>query len=70
MQFRRNYKTQMVDRRRSPDFSQITGYVPKSLATEFKVACTRLEVSHSDVMETLIAQWLQDLETKRDILSK
>jgi len=71
MTTRHSYKnSEMVDKRRSPDFSQITGYVPKSLATEFRVACTRLEISQSDVMEKLITQWLQDLEVKKDIHDK
>ncbi|WP_414529523.1 hypothetical protein [Nodularia chucula] len=56
----------MVDKRRSPDFSQITGYVPKPLATEFRVACTRLGVSQSDVMENLLRKWLEELENQNN----
>lgn len=56
---------EMVDRRRSPNFSQITGYVPKPLATEFKVACTRLGASQSDVIEKLITKWLEELSQEK-----
>lgn len=56
---------EMVDKRRSPNFSQITGYVPKPLATEFRVACTRLDASQSDVIEKLIRQWLEELNQEK-----
>ena len=61
---------EMVDRRRSPDFSQITGYIPKPLATDFRVACTRLEVAQSDVIEELIRKWLQELENQQNVQEK
>lgn len=57
-------KFEMVDRRRSKDFSQVTGYIAKELAIEFKVACTRDSVSQSDVLEMLVKEWLEKREKK------
>jgi len=48
-----------ASRRADPDYSQVSGYVPKKLALEFKVACTRAELSQSEALEQAIALWIE-----------
>jgi hypothetical protein len=49
---------EVASKRDDPNFQQLSGHVPKEMATEFKVACTRKGVSHSDGLEQAIALWL------------
>lgn len=48
-----------ASRRADPGFSQVSGYVPKELALDFKVACTRAELSQSEALEQALALWIQ-----------
>lgn len=54
-----------ASRRADPGFSQVSGYVKKDLALEFKVACTRAEVSQSEALEAAIALWLQQQNSSK-----
>lgn len=58
-----NKLLEMVDRRKSPDFTQITGYVKKQIAAEFRGLCAKYDLSHSDVIEELVEQWVQKVAT-------
>jgi len=58
-----NKLIEMVDRRKSPDFTQITGYVKKQIAAEFRGLCAKYDLSHSDVIEELVEQWVQKVAT-------
>jgi hypothetical protein len=49
---------EVASKRDDPNYQQVSGHIPKEMATEFKVACTRREVSHSDGLEQAIALWL------------
>ncbi|MDP8963692.1 MAG: hypothetical protein M3O33_06840 [Cyanobacteriota bacterium] len=49
---------EVASKRDDPNYQQISGHIPKEMATEFKVACTRKGVSHSDGLEQAIALWL------------
>lgn len=49
---------EVASKRDDPDYQQISGHIPKELATEFKIACTRNGVSHSDGLEQAITIWL------------
>ncbi|AKG20269.1 ribbon-helix-helix protein, CopG family [Calothrix sp. 336/3] len=48
----------MTDRRRSDDYKQVSGYVPHSLAREFKSICAREGVSQSEALEEMLYEWL------------
>ncbi|NJL65067.1 MAG: ribbon-helix-helix protein, CopG family [Methylacidiphilales bacterium] len=48
----------MTDRRRSDDYKQVSGYVPNSLAREFKVICAREGMSQSDAIEEMLYEWI------------
>ncbi len=47
-----------ASRRADPNFTQVSGYVPKPLALDFKVAYTRAEINQSEALEQAIALWL------------
>ena len=49
---------EVASKRDDPNYQQVSGHLPKEMATEFKVACTRRGVSHSDGLEQAIALWL------------
>jgi hypothetical protein len=53
-----NELLEVASKRDDPNYQQVSGHIPKEMATEFKVACTRREVSHSDGLEQAIALWL------------
>jgi hypothetical protein len=48
----------VVSKRDDPNYSQISGHIPSEMAKDFKIACTRRGVSHSDGLEQAIALWL------------
>ncbi|MBD2166079.1 hypothetical protein H6G64_19040 [Calothrix sp. FACHB-156] len=48
----------MTDRRRSDDYKQISGYIPRDLALEFKSICARLGISQSDAIEEMTQEWM------------
>jgi hypothetical protein len=53
-----NELLEVASKRDDPNYQQISGHIPKEMATEFKVACTRKGVSHSDGLERAIDLWL------------
>lgn len=59
-----NVDAMAASRRADPDYVQISGHVPKTLALEFKIALTRAEMNQSEAMEAAIALWVQQQESK------
>ena len=53
----------MVTKRDDPNYSQVSGYIPKDLALRFKIACTSLEITQSQALEEAIQCWLEDEQT-------
>lgn len=49
----------LVDRRRDPNYEQVTGHVPKALARQFKVFCTGEQITIAEGLEEAIALFLQ-----------
>lgn len=49
-------------RRTDPNYSQVSGYLPKDLVIRFKVTCTQKELSQTDALEQAIDVWLQQNE--------
>ena len=53
----------MAGRRSDPNYSQISAYIPKELAIEFKVALTRNELSQIEALEMAVILFLEALES-------
>ncbi len=60
----------MVTKRDDPNYSQVSGYIPKDLALRFKIACTSKEIAQSQAMEEAIQRWLEDEQTPPEPKSK
>jgi hypothetical protein len=54
-----SFMEKMTNKRHSKDFVQISGYVPKELAIEFKVKCARLDISRSEAVTESIKLWIE-----------
>ena len=52
-------KISVVTKRDDPNYSQVSGYVPKGLARRFRIACTSKEISQSEALEEALEQWLE-----------
>jgi len=52
----------LVNKRLSKDYLQISAYLPKALAIEFKVKCARLTIERSEALEQAITLWLNQKE--------
>jgi hypothetical protein len=50
----------LVDRRRDPNYEQVTGHIPKSLAKQFKVFCTENGITIAEALETAVQLFLQE----------
>ena len=46
-------------KRGNPDYSPISGYIPKQTAHLFRVICTALNVSQSEILEQIVTNWVQ-----------
>jgi len=44
----------MATRRTQPDYEQISGYVPKDLALQFRILCTTERRTQSEVLEEAV----------------
>ena len=51
-----------MSKRFDPAYAQISGYIPKELARQFKMACAARETSQSEAVEQMIALWLEKPE--------
>jgi hypothetical protein len=49
----------VVTKRKDPNYALISGYVPKELAIQFKVACAANQLEHSVGVEKALELWLQ-----------
>jgi hypothetical protein len=52
----------VVTKRDDPNYAQVSGHIPKDKALDFKIACTRKQISHSEALEEAIDKWLVDQE--------
>jgi len=50
--------TSMVDKRRSPDYSQISFYVRKEVAQKFRALVLLNGLTQSEIMEEMILDWI------------
>ena len=58
------FDSMAASKRKDPEYQQVSGYVPKTLALKFKGFCTMEELEISEVMTELIAQWVEQREPK------
>jgi hypothetical protein len=49
----------MVDRRKSPEYRQLSGHIPEEMYREFKSFCALKDVSQSEAMEEAIVLWME-----------
>ncbi len=49
-------------KREDPEYSQVSGYIPKKLALKFKAACSMRETTQSDALEKAVEAWLKQSE--------
>ena len=54
----------MVAKSKNPNFNQMTAYVPKDVSVKFKSLLARLELEQSEVITTLIVNWISEQENK------
>lgn len=50
-------------KRDDPNYSQVSGFVPKELALQFKATCTLQEITQSDAIEEAIKDWLTKVQS-------
>lgn len=54
-----NSELMAASKRHDPDYSQVSGYIPKDVALTFKSICVAKEVSISEALEQMIREWIQ-----------
>ena len=57
----------MVDKRRSSEYKELRGFIPKSLTMEFKAACKQAGQNINDTLEEAVKDWIgkQEQSTER-----
>jgi hypothetical protein len=60
----------VVNKRDDPNYSQVSGYVPKDLARSFRIACTSKEINQSEALEEALKKWLEDENLSPDKKNK
>ena len=57
----------LVDRRKNPDYEQVTGHVKKDLSRDFKAYCTKTRITIAEALEQAIQLWLTEkLKKQKD----
>ncbi|MBD2463956.1 hypothetical protein H6G89_23420 [Oscillatoria sp. FACHB-1407] len=49
----------MVTKHKSPDYSQVTGHIPKDLARKFRVYCADQDITISEALEIAVGEFLE-----------
>ncbi len=49
-------------KRDDPKYAQVSGFVPKDLALQFKATCTLQETTQSDALEEALKDWLAKVQ--------
>lgn len=49
-----------ANRRTDPNFSQVSGFLPRDVALQFKIACTAKEISMTEGLEQAVMLWLKE----------
>ena len=56
----------MVDKRRSSEYKELRGFIPKSLTMEFKAACKQAGQNINDTLEEAVRDWIGKQEQFTD----
>ena len=56
----------MVDKRRSSEYKELRGFIPKSLTMEFKSACKQAGQNINDTLEEAVKDWINKQEQFTD----
>lgn len=56
----------LVDRRKDPNYEQVTGHVQKDLARRFKVFCTDQRITIAEALDEAIALFLQQTDKRQE----
>ncbi len=56
----------MVDKRRSSEYKELRGFIPKSLTMEFKAACKQAGQNINDTLEEAVKDWIGKQEQFTD----
>ena len=57
----------MVDKRRSSEYKELRGFIPKSLTMEFKAACKQAGQNINDTLEEAVKDWINKQERPKVI---
>lgn len=49
----------LATKRDDPNYSQVSGYIPKEIALRFKVVCTEQEITQSEALEEAVLSWIE-----------
>jgi len=52
-------------KRDDPKYAQVSGFVPKDLALNFKATCTLQELTQSDAIEAALNLWLEQIKKRK-----
>ncbi len=52
----------MVDKRRSSEYKELRGFIPKSLTMEFKAACKKAGQNINETLEQAVKDWISKQE--------
>lgn len=52
-------------KRSNPDYTQIFGYVPKTMAVKFRTLCASKELQQSEVIEKILGRWIEEQESEK-----
>ncbi|MEO0685737.1 MAG: hypothetical protein AAFY76_12010 [Cyanobacteria bacterium J06649_11] len=58
---------QFVSRRNNPKFAQVSGYIAKEVAMDFKIVCTSQEISQTDALEEAVKLWLEKNKSNKGV---
>ena len=53
-----------MSRRNSKDYTQLSVYIRKNLATKFKTICTANDKEYSETLEEILEKWVEEQESK------
>ena len=56
----------MVDKRRSSEYKELRGFIPKALTMEFKAACKKAGQNINDTLEEAVRDWISKQEQSED----
>lgn len=53
------YMADRINKKTSPDYKQVIGYVKSDTAVEFKTLCASKQITISDALELAVLDWME-----------